>query len=67
VLGQFSTAFDLGFIGSYIGIERNRGSVSALSAGAYTATLYVMVNIVKGCGRLHPQSSPAWDNFSVMI
>jgi hypothetical protein len=29
-------------------------SVSALSAGAYTATLYVMVNVVKGCGRAPP-------------
>jgi hypothetical protein len=26
------------------------GSVSALSAGAYTETLYVMVNIVNGVG-----------------
>ncbi len=27
---------------------------SALSAGRYSATLYVMVNIVKGGGRAHP-------------
>jgi hypothetical protein len=32
-----------------------KGSVSALSAGAYTATLFVMVDIVKGGGRaVHP-------------
>ncbi len=38
----------------YIGIEMKLGEcVSALSAGAYTATLYVMVNIVKGVG-VHP-------------
>ncbi len=36
------------------GCSRNRGSVPALSAGAYTTTLYVMVDIVKGCGRAHP-------------
>jgi hypothetical protein len=30
------------------------GSVSALSAGVYTTTLYVMVNIVKGGGRAPP-------------
>jgi hypothetical protein len=33
------------------------GSVFALSAGAYTTTLYVMVDIVKGGGRA-PQPSP---------
>ena len=30
------------------------GSVSALSAGAYTVTLHVMVKIVKGGGRATP-------------
>ncbi len=34
-----------------------KGSVSVLSAGAYTATLDVMVNIVKGGGRV-PKPSP---------
>ncbi len=38
----------------YIGVEMNRVSVSALSAGAYTATLYVMVNRVKWGGREPP-------------
>ncbi len=31
--------------------SRNWGSVSALSAGAYTTTLYMMVDTVKGGGR----------------
>ncbi len=31
-----------------------RGSVSALSAGAYTTTLYVFVDIVKGDVRVSP-------------
>ncbi len=35
--------------------------VSALSAGAYTVTLYVMVNMVG----VHPPSSAAWANFSI--
>jgi hypothetical protein len=40
---------------------RNRGKVSALSAGAYTTILYVMVDKVKGDGRAPPPlSSPAW-------
>jgi hypothetical protein len=51
---------------TYRGRVRNRGSVSALSAGAYTTTLYVMVNIVKGDG-VHPQPSPDWANFSSMM
>jgi hypothetical protein len=29
-------------------LSRNRGSVSALSAGAYTTTLYVTADIAKG-------------------
>jgi hypothetical protein len=37
--------------------ERSRGSVTALSAGAYTTTLYVMVDIVKG-GRREPLNTP---------
>jgi hypothetical protein len=44
--------------------------VSAYSAGAYTATLYivpyVMVNVVKGVG-VHPPPTPAWANFSIMM
>ncbi len=42
-------------------------SVSAHSAGAYTATLLVMVNVMKGGGGLHPPPSPAWVNFTLMI
>jgi hypothetical protein len=42
--------------------------VSAHSAGAYTATLLVMVNVVKGRGGAPtPSTSPAWANFSIMI
>ncbi len=41
-------------------------SVSAHSAGAYTATLYVMVAIVKGVG-VHPPPIPAWANFSIIM
>ena len=36
---------------TYKGRAENRGSVSAFSAGAYTTTLYVTVDIVKGGGR----------------
>ncbi len=36
--------------------------VCPLSCGAYTATLYVMVTIVKGVGRA-PPPLPAWANF----
>jgi hypothetical protein len=51
----------------YLGVEVKRGGggagyVSALSAGTYTSTLYVMVNIMKGGGR-----APAWANFSIMM
>jgi hypothetical protein len=38
-------------------------SVSAHSAGAYTATLLVMVNVMKRGGRA-PPPSPAWANFT---
>ncbi len=41
-------------------------SVSAYSAGAYTATLLVMINVIKGGGRA-PPPSPAWANFTLMI
>jgi hypothetical protein len=43
----------------HIGVEEkySRVSVSALSAGAYTTTLYVMVDTVKGVG-VHPPPSP---------
>ncbi len=40
-------------------------SVSALSAGAYTTTLLVMVNRVKGGGRA-PSPSPGWADFTIM-
>jgi hypothetical protein len=39
--------------------------VSAHSPGAYTATLLVMVNVIKGGGRATP-SSPARANFTLM-
>jgi hypothetical protein len=48
------------------GKSRNRVSVSAHSAGAYTTTLYVMVDTVKGGGST-PQPSPDWANFSIMM
>jgi hypothetical protein len=57
----------------YIGTEMKRGecirplgwSVCTL----YNATLYVIVNIVKGDGGapLHPPPTPAWANFSIMM
>jgi hypothetical protein len=41
--------------------------VSAHSAGAYTATLLVMVNVIRGGGRaVHPPPSPARANFTLM-
>jgi hypothetical protein len=39
--------------------------VSAHSAGAYTATLLVMVNVMRGGGRA-PPPSPARANFTLM-
>ncbi len=42
------------------------GGVSALPAGAYTTTLYVMVDIVKEGGRATPTIT-SWDNFSTMM
>jgi hypothetical protein len=50
---------------TYLYKRWNRVSVSAYSAGAYTATLLVMVNVMKGGGRA-PPSSPAWPNFTLM-
>ncbi len=40
----------------HIGVEQKYGecTVSALSAGAYTTTFYVMVGIVQGGGRAPP-------------
>ncbi len=38
--------------------DGNRVSVSAYSAGAYTATLLVMVNVMKGSGRAPPPHQP---------
>ncbi len=40
--------------------------MSCHSAGAYTATLLVMVNVMKGGGRA-PLPSPAWANFTLMM
>jgi hypothetical protein len=40
--------------------------VSAHSAGAYTATLLVIVNVMKGGGRALP-TLPAWANFTLMM
>ncbi len=39
---------------TYFSYSWNRVSVSAYSAGAYTATLLVMVNVMKGGGRAPP-------------
>jgi hypothetical protein len=47
-------------------IEIKQGYVSAHSAGAYTATLLVMVNVMNGVG-MHPPPSPAWANFTLII
>ncbi len=42
--------------------------VSALSAGAYTATLYVMVDIVRGGGHAPtPHPHQGWADFSIMM
>ncbi len=40
--------------------------MSANSAGAYTATLLAMVNVIKGVGAVHPPPSPAKANFTLM-
>ncbi len=37
----------------------------ALSAGAYTTTLLVMVHRVKGGGGVHPPPSPGWAEFTM--
>ena len=36
-----------------------------MDSGVYTATLLVMVNVMKGGGR--PPPSPAWANFTLMM
>ncbi len=41
-------------------------SVSALSAGAYTTTLLVMADIVKGEG-VHPPPISSWVEFTIMM
>ncbi len=46
--------------------EMGGGGVSALSARAYTPTLYMMVDIVKGGGR-SPPLSPAFADFTLMM
>ncbi len=49
----------------YVGRVEIWGSVSALSAEAYTTTLYEMVYMVKEGGRaVHP--IPDWADFSIM-
>ncbi len=45
----------------------NTGSVPALSAWTYTTTLLMMVDRVKGGGRVPPTPSPGWANFSIMM
>ncbi len=53
--GQIGQDFLLGEPQStYLSKRWNRVSVSAHSAGAYTATLLVMVNVIKGGGRAPP-------------
>jgi hypothetical protein len=47
-------------------LQWNRVSVSAHSAGAYTATLLVMVNVVKGGGRA-PPTLTSQANFTLMM
>jgi hypothetical protein len=42
------------------------GSVSSLSAGEYSATVYVMVDIVKGC-ECAPPYCPDWTDFAFMM
>jgi hypothetical protein len=50
---------------TYLYKRRNMVSLSAHSAGAYTATLLVMVNVMKGGRRAPPTlTSPA--NFTLM-
>jgi hypothetical protein len=46
-----------------------QGQCICHSAGAYTATLLVMVNVMKGGGRaaVHPPPSPTWANFTLMM
>ncbi len=41
-------------------------SVSALSAGAYTTTLYMMVDVVKGDG-CEPPPSPGWADCTILM
>ncbi len=55
-----------------IGVEQKweGGGVSALSAGAYTTTQYVIVDIPSERGwamGMQPPPSPGWANFSIMM
>jgi hypothetical protein len=52
----------------HIGIEEKQGecTVYVLSAGAYTTTMLVMVDRVKG-GGVHPPPSPDWADFTIMM
>ncbi len=52
---------------SFIGVQEKIGeSVSALSAGAHTTILLVMVDRVKG-GVCVPPPSPGWTDFTIMM
>jgi hypothetical protein len=41
--------------------------MSSHAAGAYTTTVYVMVDIVKGGRRAPPPPSTGWAHFSIMM
>jgi hypothetical protein len=50
------------------GVEENRGSVTAFTAGAYTTTSLVMVDRVKREGACTPlPPSPGWADFTIMM
>jgi hypothetical protein len=46
--------------------DKCRVSVSTYTAGAYTATLLVMVYVIKGGGHA-PPTLPAWAYFTLMM
>ncbi len=51
-----------------IGVEKKNGEcISALSDGAYTTTLLVMVDRVKSGKGVHPPPSPGWADFTIMM
>jgi hypothetical protein len=67
-LYRYEQTFSIYYHRVHIGVDEIGGGdgVSSLSAGAYTATLYVMVTIKKGGGRAPPHS-PARADFSIMM